>query len=230
MGFNVRYVGAKVAPDTLIADIGYQVDEEVFDHPDQEPYAVWIEETGFSVVVLNGPVFSDAETASLTDLSQSYVISACAVSEFNMHSTAFCLEAGREVWRVHHEGDRPDKTHLVTSGTLPQTFAPLKEKLMAAQMAQTPQQSTQHDQDIPDDIRAIAASIGGSVTLGGAGSAEVDYVFSIPDDLFAGATGYSYSMLVEGDGYRCFILKVPPAQLRTAPRPGLMSRIKGLFS
>jgi hypothetical protein len=108
-------------------------------------------------------------------LSQNYRVVACSIEEHVMFSSVEEWAAGALVWRAVHAGEN-GPIDLKTSGTLPPSFQPMADALMAKQEAE------------------------------GGKTAGVDYYFDIPLNAARAIMGFKHDETVSGVDYDKFEL------------------------
>lgn len=117
--------------------------------------------SGWYLVTDNQGYPAFTEDATLKGLSETAEVATWFVEEHVMCSAASMWANGREVWSVRHAAEQSIE-HLETKGILPPMFAPISERLRAAQAAD------------------------------GGEKAKVDHIFDIPVELVAQLTGYRH--------------------------------------
>lgn len=127
-----------------------------------------------------------------------YVVS---VSEFCMHSSIAKYTPISKRWSVAHHGDGNDPVHLKITGQPPKIFSEIRDEVLQRQRNQIVD-AVKVDA-VPDELKAIAERIGGSVKPWG--SSSVDYAFDIPMLLGRHFFNFIYGQLPEkGTILQCY--------------------------
>ena len=147
-------------PDDVLAILGLRRTGECEDNPDSPCVAANLR-NGWYLIVANGAEFDILNEAALSCLSVDCEVTTCDVEEHVMFSKATFWKAGRCVWSVTHDAQQ-GFGHLATTGELPGTYPPIRERLLAEQQ------------------------------MAGGDKADVDYLFDIPGELAMSFSGYRY--------------------------------------
>jgi hypothetical protein len=120
MGFRIAWLAThNLERAELLGRLGL-VDTGKTDSCNESAYSLTALPGGWSLIWSNDELFFTP--AHLARLSEDAAILAVRVNETCMHSTAEWHEAGRLVWRVHHEGDE-EINHLEVTGVPPPQLA-----------------------------------------------------------------------------------------------------------
>lgn len=196
MGFNVSYLATRLSSDELAANYQLKLRPLHAEYPCNAKQ--WIAELS------NGWTIWWAEVPDIFQLNRINPHFACkkgqhcyavSVAEFCMHSNIAKYTPPSKRWSIAHYGDGQDPEHLKITGKPPKIFAEIRDEVLERQRNQIV--DTLKEDAVPDELRAIAGRIGGSVKPMGGG--PVDYVFDIPVLLGSHFFDFSYSKLPEKD-------------------------------
>ena len=161
MGFAISWyaIPEKVSA-TFFARFGLAPTGEKLEVPDSLISTAKLD-TGWTLLWYNKydcPFLGERE---LKDVSRSHDIVRCLVEEHVMASSAELWSRGGRTWFVSHEGENGPKG-LESNGVLPDSFAAIKQKMEAAQVAE------------------------------GGDDAGVDYIFEIPLRVAESVVGFKH--------------------------------------
>jgi len=133
MGYSIAWLAVDTNADAVVADLNLKRTGE---------HACFAEETLTSTTLPGGQylIVADAcnhwimQPDTLASLSKKYSVTACAVEEHVMFSSAQWV-GGKCVWRAEHQGE-DGPIHLETSGSLPASFTAIAAEQKAAQEAE----------------------------------------------------------------------------------------------
>lgn len=131
MGFKISWIAFHGTPkERLLADIG-GIDTGKLDEASEAPFSGAELPTGWYVLFSNDFEFASAQR--LAALSSATDVIGCQVHEGVMASVASAYRQGEALWSLRHYGDQ-EVTHLETTGSPPAQFAPIRDRLAAAQV------------------------------------------------------------------------------------------------
>ena len=135
MGFNGRWIAVK---DRSVADlstlIGFEVvDGSAINHPVEVTHSAG-EARGWGLVILTDWEERLLDEKLLRQLSSDTRLVACLVSEGMMYASSEFWASGQRVWRIAHDGQTGDLSHLDVEGErLPKSLEGHRAKAIAAQ-------------------------------------------------------------------------------------------------
>lgn len=202
MGFNISYLATRLSSDELAA--AYQLKLKPLDTAIPHDAKPWVAELS------NGWTIWWADQPDMFHLNAINPHLACkqgqhcygvSVAEFCMHSSIAKFTPTSKRWSVVHHGDGPDIEHLKVTGKPPKIYDEIRDETLARHRSQVI--APADESAVPDDLKAIAEGIGGSITV--AGSGPVDHVFDIPVLLGKHFFGFSYDQVPEdGTVRQCY--------------------------
>lgn len=166
MGYAISWIAFKDRTTTQAADLLELSRSGQFEEVPESMFTAAELKNGWCVVIVNK--FSDAyvDSARLHQLSRSNDIVSASIEEHVMYSNAEAWKNGKLMWKVSHVAEH-GRDHLEEHGFLPQNYASIKERLIAAQRTED------------------------------AASAEVDYIFDLPLDLAEAIVGFMHDKNID---------------------------------
>lgn len=173
MGYSLAWLAAQGKPrESLLAELDLRPTGRSGEYPD-DPMVGAPLAGGWYLLVARGCDHRMIADQALKRVSRSCRVVACSIEEHVMWSSATLWENGERVWSVSHQGDE-DLHELTVEGALPDSFAGIRDDLLAKQAAE------------------------------GGNDASVDYVFNIPLDLARSLTGFAHDEntgVLQSDGF-----------------------------
>jgi hypothetical protein len=133
MGFSLAWVAVRgLRREKVLEALGLRATGEHEELPESELVGAALPSGWYLVVADHFGILEDGELARA--LSKKGETVACWVEEHVMFSMACGFEKGKERWRVSHDSSR-GLEHLETSGSLPASFAPIRDEHLQKQRA-----------------------------------------------------------------------------------------------
>jgi hypothetical protein len=177
MGFNISYMATRVSAVELASNYRLELGPLEPEIPSRaKPFIVELS-NGWTIWWSQEPdSFQLNKINPHLACKQGQHCYAVSVSEFCMHSSIAKYTPISKRWSVAHYGDEQGPEHLEITGKPPKIFAEIRDEVFQRQRNQIV--DTVKDDAVPDELKAIAERIGGSVKPWG--SRSVDYAFDIP--------------------------------------------------
>jgi hypothetical protein len=196
MGYSLTYLAVKgKPPEAILAELGLQTTNEFGIFADT-PYCAAPLPGGWYLVCENNSADFMKEQF-LQKFSLNCEVITCFVEEHVMASSASAWKNGNELWSILHESDKGIE-HLETKGTLPASFAAIRDDLQSKQLAE--------DQALGGKKRRERDHAG------------TDYIFSIPSSTVQSLIGFTYDEDCPGvpdDSFQVLTPIKPPSKIKT---------------
>ena len=184
MGFSVSWVAIETeGKASILEELKLQETQEVTEEPLGEYLGVELA-SGYYVIYFND--FEGCNSIDLAKVSKKNVVYSAKLSEGIMYSESSCWVNGKEKWFTSHNPSI-SKNNLINKGELPSTLNSMITSASSEAETKDPMGS---QSDVPPFLQAIAANMGGTVSVMSAQS--VDHYFDIPLKLTAEITGFNY--------------------------------------